>query len=251
MKIMKIAIVGYGKMGRMIHELANQQGIEVVSVIDPNAEDATHAEINAQSVKDAEVCVDFSHPETIIDNIQRMSSQGKKMVIGTTGWYEHMDSVKQVVENNKTALVWGGNFSLGVNVFFSLVETAAKLMNNFTAYDPFVFEAHHREKADSPSGTAKMLGDILVDNIERKTSIVDDAFRRKPNNDELHVASLRSGSITGQHQVGFDSAADCIELKHTAKNRQGFALGALQAARWIKDKEGFFSVRDMMKELMG
>ena len=162
-----------------------------------------------------------------------------------------MDDVKKIVERAGTGLIWSGNFSIGVNVYFKIIENAAKIINNISDYDVFVHEFHHKNKADSPSGTAVMIGNILTDNIDRKKRVVTEELKRKIEPDELHISSTRGGSVPGTHIVGFDSAADTIELKHTARSRQGFAVGAVMAAEWINGKKGFYDINDLMKEIIG
>ena len=170
--------------------------------------------------------------------------------MGTTGWYDKLDDVKKIIEKAGTGLIWSGNFSLGVNIYFKIIEDTAKIMNKFDDYDVFVHEFHHNKKADSPSGTAVMIGNILKENIERKKRIVTGELKRKIEPDELHISSTRGGSVPGTHIVGFDSAVDTIELKHTARSRGGFALGAIMATQWIKDKKGFYDINDMMRSII-
>jgi|TARA_B100001964_G_scaffold217686_1_gene257983 4-hydroxy-tetrahydrodipicolinate reductase len=245
---MNIAIIGYGKMGHEIEKIAKAKGI-TLKTIDPN-DNADYKEINDESMKDIDVCVDFTHPDSVVENIEKISKFKKNIVVGTTGWYGNMDEVKKVIENAGIGLIWSGNFSVGVNAYFKIIENAAKIMNKFDDYDIFVHEFHHNKKADSPSGTAVMIGKILTDNIERKKKIVTEELKRKIESDELHISSTRSGAIPGTHIVGFDSPADTIELKHTARSRQGLALGAVMAAQWIQNKKGFYGIDDMMKSIV-
>ena len=201
-------------------------------------------------MKGVDVCVDFTHPDSVIDNVEKISKFRKNIVVGTTGWYNNMDEVKKIVKNAKIGLIWSGNFSIGVNIYFRVIESAARVINKFSDYDLFVHEFHHNKKADSPSGTAVMIGKILVDNIERKKKIVTEELKRKIDPDELHISSTRCGTIPGTHTVGFDSSADTIELTHTARSREGFALGAVTAAQWIQGKKGFYDINDMMKSII-
>ena len=247
---MKIAIIGYGKMGHEIENVAKDRGM-TVRTIDSSAEDADYKEINEESMKDVDVCVDFTHPDSVIGNIEKVSEFGKNIVVGTTGWYDKTDDVKKIIEEAGTGLIWSGNFSIGVNIYFKMIENAAQIINKFDDYDVFVHEFHHKNKADSPSGTAVMIGNILTDNIDRKRKVVTEELKRKIEPDELHISSTRGGSVPGTHIVGFDSAADTIELKHTARGREGFALGAVMAAEWINGKKGFYDINDLMKEIIG
>ncbi|MBW2979799.1 4-hydroxy-tetrahydrodipicolinate reductase [Candidatus Woesearchaeota archaeon] len=247
---MNIAIIGYGKMGHMVEKLAIEKGITIKSIIDPIADGATHKEINGESLNDVDVCIEFSLPEVAVANAKRIAELGKNHVMATTGWLDKLDEAKRVIEKSETGFVYASNFSIGVNVFYRIARVAAKIINNIEDYDIFGYELHHNRKKDSPSGTAKSIGKILVDNIDRKNKLVFDKLARKIEPDELHFASVRGGDIPGTHVVGFDSTADTIELKHTARSRNGFALGALMAAEWINDKKGFFEINDMMVDVI-
>jgi 4-hydroxy-tetrahydrodipicolinate reductase len=247
--MVKIALIGYGKMGKIIESIAKQRGNEVVSIIDPNC-DTAQKEITKESLKDADVCIDFTHPTVIMENIKKISSLGKNIVIGTTGWYDRMPEVESMINKNKVGAIWSGNFSIGVNVFFRIVESAASLFNNIHDYDAMVHEIHHNQKADSPSGTASMIGKIILKNMSRKNKIITDKLERKIEPNELHISSVRVGTVPGTHEVLFDSAADTIELKHTARTREGFALGAVMAAEFIADKKGFYGIEDLMNNLI-
>ena len=246
---MNIAIIGYGKMGHEIEKVAEAKGI-AVRTIDPNAGDADFKEINEESMRNAGVCVDFSHPNAVIGNIEKSAKFKKNIVVGTTGWYDGIDKVKRIVKDSGIGLIWSGNFSIGVNAYFKIIEQAAKIMNNVKDYDVFVHEFHHNQKADSPSGTAIMIGKIIIENMERKNKVVTEELKRKIEPNELHISSTRAGSIPGTHIVGFDSAADTIELKHTARSRQGFAAGAVLAAEWIQGKKGVYDINDLMKDIV-
>ena len=244
-----IALIGYGKMGKIIRKLAEEKGHTIKVVIDPNCEN-TIKDITAEALEGVDVCIDFTHPSVIMDNIRKIASFGKNIVIGTTGWYDQMDEVKKIVEEAGIGLIWSGNFSIGVNAFFRIVENASKTFNNLDSYDAMVHEFHHNQKADSPSGTASMIGKIVVENLDRKDKIVEDRLARKIEPNELHLSSTRGGSIPGTHSVIFDSLQDTIELKHTARGREGFATGAVLAAEFINDKKGFFSINDLMDDII-
>lgn len=246
---MNIAVIGYGKMGHEIEKVAQNKCISVIR-IDPNAEGSDFREINSESIEGIDVCVDFSHPDAVIRNIEKVAKFKKNIVVGTTGWYNSIDKVKKIVKDTGIGLIWSGNFSIGVNAYFKIIEQAAKIMNNIKDYDVFVHEFHHSQKADSPSGTAVMIGKIITENIERKNKVVTEELKRKIEPNEVHISSTRGGSIPGTHIVGFDSAADTIELKHTARSRQGFAVGAVMAAQWIWGKKGFYDINDMMKSIV-
>ncbi len=243
---MKIAIIGYGQMGKLIEKIAPDFGLEVVSKIDPILEN----EITEESIKDAEVCIDFSLPNSVLPNARKIANLRKNLVIGTTGWQEHFAEIEQLSKKFGIGIIYGSNFSIGMNTFFLIVENAAKLMNQLPQYDAFGYEMHHNKKQDSPSGTAKTLADIVINNLDRKTIRQYEKLDRKINPEEFHFPSIRCGNIPGTHTIGFDSMADTIELKHTARNREGFAQGAIQAAKWINDKKGMFNFQKIFYEIL-
>jgi 4-hydroxy-tetrahydrodipicolinate reductase len=248
----KITIIGYGKMGHAIAEMARQQGISIASIVDPSSDAATHKSITEASMKDADVAIDFTTPNATIENIEKVAQLGKNMVVGTTGWYNQTDKAKRIIKKGGTGLICSPNFSIGVSLFFRIVANASMLMNRFSMYDPFVYEIHHKQKTDAPGGTAKILGAIVVKNIDRKKKLVFDRINnRKIAPNELQIASIRAGYMPGTHVVGFDGEADTIELRHTARSRTGFAEGAIAAARWIKGKRGFYTFEDMISEILG
>ncbi|MBI2659535.1 4-hydroxy-tetrahydrodipicolinate reductase [Candidatus Woesearchaeota archaeon] len=248
---MNIAIIGYGKMGHEIERVAKSKGINVVSVIDTNDSNAGHKEINGESMQDVDVCIDFTAPNAVLGNIEKASKYKKNIVVGTTGWYDQIGRVKNIVGKSRIGLVYAPNFSIGVNMFFKIIENAAKIVNKMEDYDIYGCELHHNKKIDSPSGTAKTIGNILIKNIRRKNKLVFDKVNRKIVPNELHFASVRAGSIPGTHIVGFDSSADTIELRHEARNREGFASGAIMAAKWINGKKGLHTIDDMIKDMLG
>ena len=248
---MNIVISGYGRMGRIIEKSAKNRGHAIIATVDPIADDASEKTLSKEIMDEADVVIDFSTPGSAIKNAEIVCSAGKKIVMGTTGWYSDMDKMRVFADKKGSAIIWSGNFSLGVNIFFSILDKTSKIMNSFAEYDPFIHEFHHNQKTDSPSGTAVMLGDILLKNIDRKTSIVSEELKRKINPEELHISSTRGGSIPGTHLVSFDSPVDTIELKHTARGREGFASGAVTAAEWIENRTGFFNINDMMKDIIG
>ncbi len=248
---MKIAITGYGKMGQITERLAASHGIEVVSTIDPLVKSAKFRALSEKALSGAEVVIDFTVPDVVLLNIEKYIEYGKNAVIGTTGWYEHLDEVKEKVNKSGIGLIWSGNFSIGVNIFFRIIGHSAGLINRFPFYDVMGYELHHNRKKDSPSGTMDMIGNILLEKIKNKKKIVTEKLERKISEEEIHLASVRGGSVPGTHVVAFDSDVDTIELKHTARSREGLAVGALEAARWIKGKKGFYNIDDMMNEIIG
>lgn len=244
---MNIAIIGHGKMGKEIEKTALERGLKVTAMIDPEKETATHKEITEEVLKDADVCIDFTRPDVAVENIKKIAALGKNMVVGTTGWHENLEKVKKIVEKSGIGFIYATNFSIGVNVFFRIMENAAKLVNNVPEYDIKVHEIHHTQKLDAPSGTAKTIANILIKNIERKKKMVTE----NPGKEDLLVSSERTGTVPGTHIVTFDSEADTIELKHEAKGRAGFALGAVMAAEWVNGKKGFYEIHDMMDSIIG
>ncbi len=227
---MNIAIVGYGKMGRMIEQLAPERGVAVALKLD-EFNNANFEGITAANFANVDVAIDFSVPSTVVGNIERIAALGVNLVVGTTGWLEHTAHVKSVVERNGIGLVWSPNFSIGVNVFFRIVEAAAKLLANEPEYEAWAWEIHHSAKKDAPSGT-------LIKLVEEMSEA---GYRR-----HIDVASNRAGAIPGTHEIGFDCAADTITLRHTARSREGFARGAMKAAEWVVGKKGFYEFGDVL-----
>ncbi len=250
---MRIMMVGYGKMGRMIEAAAKARGHEVASIVDPFMPEAAFREPSPEAAKGIDVAIEFSVPSAVVSNIDKILPLGLPLVVGTTGWTGEVERVRKAVDFHDGALVYGPNFSIGVNVFYRIVAEAARLMDGFPQYDVGGFEAHHAQKTDSPSGTAKAIASILLERLDRKNKLHGGAYEDgKPAPDELHFASLRTGSIPGTHTVFFDSVADTIELTHRARSREGFAAGAVLAAEWLvsgKKKKGMFRVEEIYDEM--
>lgn len=247
---MNIAIVGYGKMGHMIYEQAVQNGDKVVAVIDPlfSSSKVTAPTVDKTSLKGADVAIDFSHPSSAIDNICLYASLGIPAVVGTTGWYDEIPALKEKLKDLNPAIIYSGNFSMGVTAFMSIINYASKLMNRLSEYDCSIKEIHHIHKKDKPSGTALMISDIMLKNIDRKKGVA--LFKKEDG--LLTIESERVGDVTGYHEVNFTSAVDEIMLSHKAFSRSGFASGALLAASWITDgRRGFFSMDDFANDLLG
>src|SRR5262245_22603906 len=234
---MKIALIGYGKMGREIETIARQQGETIAQVFEIG--NVVHPEL----LGDVDVCIDFSMPDAVLSNIRAAVAARRDIVVGTTGWYQYLPELKNEVK--ESGLLYSANFSLGMNYFFRLVRRAGELMNGAAEYDPYVQEVHHRQKLDSPSGTALRLARILMETIDRKKEILAQQSVGQIGPEMLHVTSTRAGVVAGTHTVAFDSEADFIELKHVAKTRQGFALGALTAARWLHGRKGIYTMDDV------
>ena len=246
---MKVAIVGYGRMGRQIEKILLGKSIKVCSIIDKYVKEAQYKEINSKSLANVDVVIDFTTPDEVLDNINLYIENNVSVVMGTTGWYKEIQTVKNMI-GNKIGFIWSGNFSIGVNIFFRIIRESAKIFNNFKEYEPMAYEIHHNQKIDSPSGTAQMIGKILIDELSHKNIIIEEKLDRKISKNEIHFASIRGGNIPGTHTILFDSDADTIELKHTARNREGLARGAVFAAEWIKDKKGFFSIDDLINSII-
>lgn len=241
---MKIAIVGYGKMGHMIETCAKEAGHSVVATIDVFAEDATNiipkndgeALVNAVKQSGAEGIIEFSHPSSVENNLRALIPLGLPLVVGTTGWADKENEMAELCQKSGGVLMHSSNFSIGVNMFYKIVEEATKIMAEYSDYDVAVWEAHHNQKADSPSGTALEIARRIMKNNSSKTQMVFDAFHEKPSKEQLHVSSTRVGFVPGTHTVFFDSPADEIEITHRARNRQGFAKGSVVALEKLTQK---------------
>jgi 4-hydroxy-tetrahydrodipicolinate reductase len=234
---MRIALFGFGKMGTEIAAVGRAQGDTIAEIFDENRF------VEVAPLSGVDVCIDFSTPDAVMGNIRAAIQARRDIVVGTTGWYQHLPEIRN--ELIDSALLYSSNFSLGMNYFFRMVKRAAELMNRAENYDPYIHEIHHRQKLDSPSGTALTLARILVDEIERKTEILTRPPEGAIKHEVLHVSSTRAGTVAGTHTVAFDSSEDVIELTHTAKNRRGFALGALAAARWLRGRKGVYTMDDV------
>ena len=237
---MKIALIGYGKMGKIIERIALERGHEIVSVIDiDNRED-----FQSEAFRSADVAIEFTTPHIALQNYDEAFRAGVAVVSGTTGWTEHLEEVKANVEKNNHTLFWSSNFSLGVNIFMTLNSYLAKMMNQFPDYNVEMTEIHHTQKLDAPSGTAITLAEGILGNLDRKTVWVKDT---ENNSDELAIKSIRDGEVPGIHTIRYESAVDSIEITHDAKSREGFALGAVVAAEFTAGKKGFLGMGDLLQ----
>lgn len=246
---MRLALLGYGRMGHEVDAAAQAAGHEVALRID-EADNAGGAAITATAFEGIDVAIDFSRPHAVFDNIDRTSAIGVPVVVGTTGWDDQLDELRHLVDQRGSALVYGANFSIGANLFFRLVRVASRLFDRFDDYDAYVFEHHHRDKVDAPSGTALRAARLMTEELGRKDSIQAGNPTGAIGRNALHVASLRAGAAFGEHRVGFDSSADVVQLVHTARGRQGFARGALLAAEWIVGRVGFFEFETVLDDLL-
>lgn len=241
---MKIALIGYGKMGFEVDELVQKSGKhQVVSISYKNDQGS----LDEGGIKKADVAIDFTSSDIVLDTVSRVSRLGTNIVIGTTGWYEHMEEVKDIVKKAKIGLIYGQNFSIGANIFFKVVGFASSLLYKFGEYDVAGYEVHHTGKKDSPSGTAKKLASVVLENFPRKKKVETGRLDRKIENNEFHFASIRAGRNFGYHEIIFDSAADEIKLSHSAHSRRGFAEGAILAAEYIKGKKGLYCFDELFK----
>jgi 4-hydroxy-tetrahydrodipicolinate reductase len=246
---MKIALLGYGKMGKIIEKIAIDRKHEIVLKI---GRENQH-ELTAENLQKADVAIEFSTPGTALSNIEQCTLAGTPVVVGTTGWHNNIEAVKEQCEKNNGSLIHATNFSVGVNIFFHLNKVLAKLMNNYPYYEVQVEEIHHTQKLDSPSGTAITIAEGIIENIDAKrgwTNVLTTGSDEASNdnvedNNQVLIESFRIENVPGTHTVIYDSEVDSIEFKHTAHNRNGFALGAVLAAEWIQNKKGFYSVQDM------
>lgn len=236
---MKIALVGYGKMGKAIEAIALERGHEIVLKIDAdNAGDLT-----AENLARADVAIEFTGPHTAFDNLKKLISFAKPTVSGSTGWLEKMNELETDIKNNNGSFLYASNFSIGVNLFFELNKKLAELMHPYPDYAVSLEEIHHTAKLDAPSGTAITLAEQVMDVYTEKKKWVNDVV---PEADELLIASKRIDPAPGTHTITYSSEIDDISITHTAHNRKGFALGAALAAEYIKDKKGVFSMKDVL-----
>jgi len=230
--MINLALLGYGKMGKTLAQLAPQRDFQVRLVLDID-ENRQGQGITRRKFQGIDVAMDFTAPEAAMGNIRRVAALGVNLVVGTTGWHDRLEKVRKVIESSGVGMVYAPNFSIGVNLFYRLARAAAEVFSAFPIYDPYLTEAHHKMKKDAPSGTAL--------EIRRRIQPV------LPHR-EIPVTSIRAGYLPGTHELGFDSEADTIVLRHTARGRQGFAEGALYAARWVVGKKGLFSFADVLEQ---
>ena len=242
---MKIALVGYGRMGKAIEKVATARGHDVVAKIDPNLSTSI---LNCPALVEAEVAVEFSTPETAPVNIRQLATKGIQIVSGTTGWYEALDKTTEAVEASGTGLIYAPNFSLGVHILMELARVAGRMSHLVKGYETTVHESHHKYKLDTPSGTAISLADALLEQIPSKTGWVLGFSPGKSDAETIHITSEREGENPGRHVIDLKSEHDHIEIAHQAHSRDGFALGAVLAAEWICRKVGIFTLNDMFTE---
>jgi 4-hydroxy-tetrahydrodipicolinate reductase len=231
---MKIALIGYGAMGKLIGTLAEKNGHEIAVVIDEADAGLSAAELGGKLVG-ADVAIDFSVAEAVRRNVEACVAAGVPLVEGTTGWNDECEEIERLVREGMGSMVFGANFSIGVNLFYRIADLASELLAKFDDYEAFIEEQHHSHKKDAPSGTALKLKEIVAEHITK----------------DISVSATRAGNIPGTHRVGFDGAADQILLEHTARSRGGFVAGAILAAEWIVGKTGLYEFGDVMDEIVG
>jgi 4-hydroxy-tetrahydrodipicolinate reductase len=237
---MKIALVGYGKMGRTIEQTALKRGHEIVSIIDiDNTED-----FESEAFRSADVAIEFTVPSTAFDNYRKCFAAGIPVVSGTTGWLNRLEEIKRLCAGGENTFFYASNFSIGVNIFFAVNKFLAKVMNQFPQYDVAMTETHHIHKLDSPSGTAITLAGDIISRIDRKGNWV---LGKAAKPTDIALNAFREGEVLGTHEIIYESETDSISIRHEAKSRQGFALGAVLAAEFTVGKKGFLSMDDLLK----
>ncbi len=226
---MKIALIGYGQMGRMVEKVALEHNHEIVARI-------TSQKWDRDALENSDIFIDFTHPESALNNIKKIIPLRKPLIIGTTGWYEHLDILQTLVQQHQSAALYSPNFSIGVQLLYEIIQNASVAMNAFKEYDVAGIEYHHSKKKDSPSGTALEISKIIEGSIERI--------------DKLPFSSVRCGTIPGIHTIFFNSPFDTLTISHEAISREGFARGAILAAEWLLDKKGLYTFKDCMQDMM-
>lgn len=237
---MKIALIGYGKMGKTIEQIALNRGHQIVSIVDINNPE----EFQSANFKSADVAIEFTTPATAFDNYMKSFAAGVPVVSGTTGWLDRIGEIKEKCEKEGKTFFYASNFSIGVNIFFALNKYLAKIMNNFPSYNISMTEMHHIHKLDAPSGTAITLAEGIIENVDRKDRWTLETAEQPT---DLPIHAIREGEVPGIHEVTYESDVDYISIKHDAKSRAGFALGAVVAAEFTAGKKGFLGMDDMLK----
>mgnify|MGYP001200362972 FL=1 len=234
---MRIALIGYGKMGKLIEKIAIDRGHIISNVFNDS-------QWSSQDISGADVAIEFSTPKSALENIRKSTHAGVSIVVGTTGWYHQWDKVEKWVAEFNVALLPATNFSIGVNIFYEINKKLASLMNHHKSYTSKVKEIHHQQKLDSPSGTAITIAEQIINNIDVYNNWEEG---EEENKGTLNIEALRKKDIPGTHQVTYENEIDKISISHEAKNREGFALGAVIAAEFLLDKKGIYSMNDIIK----
>ena len=236
---MKIALIGYGKMGKTIEEIAIGRGHTITEKIDIDLP----GNFDSEGFRAADVAIEFTAPKAAYDNYVRCFERNKPVVSGTTGWTERMNEIEKMCADGKQTFFYASNFSLGVNIFFEVNRHLARLMNNFDGYDVSMTETHHIHKIDAPSGTAISLANGIIENLDRKTGWT---LSPEKDSNSVEITAIREGEVPGIHTIRYESDADYIEITHSAKSRRGFALGVVLAAEFSKDKKGLLGMKDLL-----
>ena len=238
---MKIALIGYGKMGKAIERFAKDRGHHIVCVIDADNQE----EFESKAFASADVAIEFTTPSQAVANIRKAWAAGVPVVSGTTGWWEQLPELKRELEQENKTLFWSSNFSLGVNMVFELNKRLAAMMNAFKSYDVCISEIHHTEKKDAPSGTAITMAEDIITHLERKEQWISGSQPRESG--DLTIKSIREGRVPGIHTIRYEGPVDVITLTHEAKSREGFAVGAVVAAEYTAKHKGFLTMQDLMQ----
>lgn len=241
---MKVAIIGYGKMGHMIEEILRQRGHKIVAVIDEHNRD----EFASPEFASADVAIEFTRPDSAVDNLLHSFAAGVPVVCGTTGWLDAMPEIKDMCLRGEGTLLWSSNFSIGMNIFMALNRYLAEIMVNFPQYAPELKEVHHVHKLDHPSGTAITLAEELIDRTPALSAWQEVEEGKDAPHGMLLIEAERRGEVPGIHSITWDSEADSITITHSAKSRRGFAMGAVLAAEWLAGRRGFFSMAEMLSD---
>lgn len=233
--IMKIALIGYGKMGKLLHSLCLKSGFEVVSIIDKSQKEYDK-NIDKKNLNGAEVALEFTQPEGVLERVEALAKCGVNIVIGTSGWYDRLAEVEKIAAENKVGIIYSANFSIGMNLFFQTIDYLSKMMAQIPDYDLYALEEHHNMKKDKPSGTAKYITSMIKKN---QSNVATD----------FEFEAIRAGKKPGTHLVGYDGEFDFIELKHLARERSAFVSGAVKSAQWLEGKRGFYNFSNYFKEI--
>lgn len=232
-------------MGQAIEQAAHESNVPISKII------KNYDELKSYNFKDSDVAIEFTTPDSCLDNLKLLAQKEIPTVCGTTGWYDDMDQIKTLLLKNNSALIYGANFSIGVHLFWKTAAAGAKIFDKVFMYDISLHERHHQNKKDAPSGTAKKTAEILIDNLERKNNftVVENSEEHVIDADSIRLTYSREGDLMGRHTVKFDSEIDTIEISHTSKGRKGYALGSIECAKWIQKRKGLFSIDDYLKTI--
>lgn len=235
-----IAIIGYGSMGHTLENVCKSKSVSIAKIYDIDNP------LEKDDKLDFDVAIDFSEPNAVFPNLEYLASKRKNVVIGTTGWYERVDEAKKITESNGIGVVWGSNFSMGMQFFFRIIQKTAILMKKLDEFEVGIIETHHNKKKDAPSGTSIALSKFFINELFKYNGTSTNPGECVNDHKKLPITSLRLGDVFGEHIVKIDTPYEVIELKHEAKNRNGFAHGALEAARWVNKKQGFYNFNDIL-----